>query len=244
MTIHLGDWRTALAHVDEVDCIISDPPYSARTHLGNWAGCSDVKDPSLARKGVDDKRSRRRAIGYSAWAEEDAREFVSSWAPRCRGWIVAVTDHTLAPILSSAGEAAGMYTFAPIPFVEIGKCPRMNGDGPASWTCWIVAMRPRAKKFMSWGSLPGAYCFRKGSIEQVKLVVGGKPLRLKQALVKDYSRPGDLVCDPFSGGGTTAIACESLGRRFVGSEIDPDTHRKSIERIAKGVQFDMFAGVA
>ena len=33
--------------------------------------------------------------------------------------------------------------------------------------------------------------------------------------------PGDLVLDPFAGGGTTAVACELLGRRWVVGDIDP-----------------------
>lgn len=36
--------------------------------------------------------------------------------------------------------------------------------------------------------------------------------------VKVWSNPGDLVCDPFSGSGTVAVACRGLGRRFVGAE--------------------------
>ena len=35
-----------------------------------------------------------------------------------------------------------------------------------------------------------------------------------------FTRPNDLVVDPFVGSGTTAIACLKLGRRFRGCEID------------------------
>jgi hypothetical protein len=41
-------------------------------------------------------------------------------------------------------------------------------------------------------------------------------------LVERLSNPGDLVCDPFLGSGTTAVACRDLGRVFIGSDIDPD----------------------
>lgn len=36
-----------------------------------------------------------------------------------------------------------------------------------------------------------------------------------------FSAPGDLVLDPFIGGGTTLIACELIGRRCVAMDIDP-----------------------
>jgi site-specific DNA-methyltransferase (adenine-specific) len=35
------------------------------------------------------------------------------------------------------------------------------------------------------------------------------------------AEPGELVCDPFLGGGTTALAALSQGRNFVGADIDP-----------------------
>lgn len=36
--------------------------------------------------------------------------------------------------------------------------------------------------------------------------------------------PADgIVCDPFLGGGTTAVAAEALGRKWIGFEINNDT---------------------
>jgi len=42
-------------------------------------------------------------------------------------------------------------------------------------------------------------------------------------LIRRVSVPGALVCDPFLGGGTTAVVAAQLGRRVIGSDIDPDT---------------------
>ena len=55
---------------------------------------------------------------------------------------------------------------------------------------------------------------------ETKPVVGGKPLWLMRALVRDYSRPGDIVCDPCAGAGTTLLAAKLEGRRYVGGDID------------------------
>jgi site-specific DNA-methyltransferase (adenine-specific) len=43
-----------------------------------------------------------------------------------------------------------------------------------------------------------------------------------EALVSCYSQPGDLVVDPFAGGGSTLLICAALGRRGIGYEIDAD----------------------
>lgn len=49
--------------------------------------------------------------------------------------------------------------------------------------------------------------------------------------VESFSLPGSLVADPFIGGGTTAIACELVGRRCVGFDVDPGALRTSASRL-------------
>jgi hypothetical protein len=39
-------------------------------------------------------------------------------------------------------------------------------------------------------------------------------------LIRSFSQPGDLVCDPFLGGGTTAVAALAKSRRFTGCDTD------------------------
>ena len=58
-----------------------------------------------------------------------------------------------------------------------------------------------------------------------------KPLNLFQQILNDYSQPNDLILDPFSGSGTTAIAAHNLGRRFICIEKDPDYHAASVQRL-------------
>ena len=47
-----------------------------------------------------------------------------------------------------------------------------------------------------------------------------KSLPLFEELIKKHSNEGDLVLDPFLGGGTTAFACKNTNRKFIGCEID------------------------
>lgn len=51
-------------------------------------------------------------------------------------------------------------------------------------------------------------------------------------LVERLTRPGDLVVDPFLGGGTTAVVCRDLGRRFIGCDVDAAAVHTSRERVA------------
>jgi DNA modification methylase len=58
------------------------------------------------------------------------------------------------------------------------------------------------------------------------------PLPLAIDHVSSWTDPGDIVADPFMGSGTTAMASLSLGRRFIGCEIDPDYFGIATSRIA------------
>ncbi len=47
-----------------------------------------------------------------------------------------------------------------------------------------------------------------------------KPIALVVDLLTNSTKRGDVVLDPFSGSGTTILACEELGRRGRGIEIE------------------------
>ncbi len=49
-----------------------------------------------------------------------------------------------------------------------------------------------------------------------------KPVALMRWLVRLVARPGDVVLDPFTGSGTTGVACIEEGREFVGIERELD----------------------
>ncbi len=230
--LRLGRWQDALADVGEVDAVVCDAPYSTRTHDGHGGARSDPRYEATGSK------TERRAINYDGWTPADVSAFVESWAPRCRGWFVTITDHILAPAWEAALTDADRYVFAPLPWVAKGSRVRLAGDGPSSWTCWIVVARPRTgtdrngRPYSKWGTLPGAYVYtsdRGGHI-------GGKPLALMRALVRDYTRPGDIVCDPCAGGATTLIAAHQEGRIGIGAEMDPETHALGLRRIERHTQ--------
>ena len=69
-----------------------------------------------------------------------------------------------------------------------------------------------------------------------------KPVSLMEYLIRNHTKKGDVVCDPFSGGGSTGVAAKRLGRKFVGFEIDPHWAEYSNRRIAlEGEQGELFA---
>ena len=57
-----------------------------------------------------------------------------------------------------------------------------------------------------------------------------KPIGLVVATLRNSTRRGDAVLDPFLGSGTTLIAAEQLGRRCIGLELDPAYAQVAIQR--------------
>lgn len=51
-------------------------------------------------------------------------------------------------------------------------------------------------------------------------------------LIERVTSPGELVLDPFAGGGTTLAVCSVLGRNCIGVEIDADVFARALDRIA------------
>ena len=60
-----------------------------------------------------------------------------------------------------------------------------------------------------------------------------KPVALCEWLIKTYSDEGDVVVDNCMGSGTTGLACQNLGRKFVGWEMNEAYFKVASERLKK-----------
>lgn len=58
-----------------------------------------------------------------------------------------------------------------------------------------------------------------------------KPEWLLERIIMATSIPKNIVFDPFMGSGTTAVISKKLNRNFIGTEIDKEYYKKSIERL-------------
>lgn len=81
-----------------------------------------------------------------------------------------------------------------------------NGLSAREWTAlsrnvWNDVSSPRNKRHLEHGAV--------------------YPRKLAERLISMYSRPGDLIFDPFAGIGTTLIAAQGLSRPSVGIELNP-----------------------
>ena len=58
-----------------------------------------------------------------------------------------------------------------------------------------------------------------------------KPLSLMNALIELTTKPGQIVLDPFMGSGSTCVSAKSLGRNYIGFELDKNYYEIAKNRI-------------
>ena len=57
------------------------------------------------------------------------------------------------------------------------------------------------------------------------------PEELPEWFIKLFTQPGDLVLDPFNGSGTTCVAANSLGRKYLGIDLSEEYCQIAINRL-------------
>ena len=216
--LRLGRYQDVLADV-ECDLLCADTPFSPRVHEGQRTGSS----------------TRKSTLTYDAWTELQAREFVEFWVKRTRWWFIAWSDHTMRHWYESALESLGWYVFAPVPWIREFPPPRLAADGPASAADYLTIARPRRSLPPERrGSRSGYYVVphQNGqALADERWHPGGKTLEDVVRMLAEYSNPGDVVCDPTAGGGTTLLAARHLACAAIGSEAVEDTFETAARRL-------------
>ena len=234
--LRLGRWQDALAGVT-CDALIFDAPYSSTTHAAETTRADDSDAAGLT-------------PAYDAMTAADVREFCEAWVGRCRGWWVSITDSELHPVWVAEMARVGLYAFkAPVPVFIPGMSVRMQGDGPSSWTLYAAVARPRTLEFSRWGTLPGYYgpigAETHGRAGGSSRGGGrGKQRAITDAFVRDYTKRGDVVADPFAGWGGTLASAAAYGRSAIGAEMDAAAFAEARRRLQRPLQIDMLAGLA
>lgn len=252
--IRCGRYQEKLQDLENVDSVITDPPYSSRTHKGSVESSSGVAGDY---------------ISYSYFTEKDCEEFCKFWAPRVNNWIVIFGDHWTSRWYEHYLEKYGLYVFAPVFYVKVNPMPRIQGDGPTSSVEWItrasteqnliemcqdilIEHDPRLEfqdddaimtvarhraKVRTQGSRPGHYLAK---VQQKDTFCAGqKDVSTCVDIVKDYSDIGDLVVDPFVGSGAIHRACQMTGRNVIGTEVRPHIHYLAQQRLKEPIQYQL-----
>jgi site-specific DNA-methyltransferase (adenine-specific) len=58
-----------------------------------------------------------------------------------------------------------------------------------------------------------------------------KPWKVSKVLIEQSSNPGEVVADPFMGSGSVGVAALELGRKFIGTDLNPGAVRHTADRL-------------
>ena len=206
-----GDSTDAASYVlllegQPVDMVFTDPPYNV----------------NYANSAKDKMRGKERAILNDNLGEGFYDFLLAALAPtvaHCNGGIYVAMSSSELDVLQAAFRAAGGKWST---FVIWAKNTFTMGrsDYQRQYEPILYGWREGAKRH---------WCGDRdqGDVWQIKkphkndLHPTMKPVELVERALRNSSRPGDVVLDPFGGSGTTLIAAQKTGRHARLIELDP-----------------------
>jgi len=204
---------------DSVDCVVTDPPYGidydASKHMG-------VEDGKHYEKGIESDEIEDTVALWHDFLAEVSRVLKPD------GHVYCFTPVKEIPRLQPAIE--DHLTFRNR-LVWVKNNSTISPDSADNYM-WVYedifyATQDNARDLNS---------FEDNILEYDKPNSGEythpteKPVPLMAHLIKQSTREGDTVLDPFMGSGTTAVAAIQNDRDYVGFEVDADNYRDVIER--------------
>lgn len=228
--LRLGDCLdpvTGLASLADgsVDHVICDPPYSEATH---------GKDRGNELGGLH----RLLPITFSAVTDEQRATFAAQVARIVTRWVLVFCDAEGIDRWRLALCGAGLEHVRVGFWVKGNPAPQFSGDKPGTGAEAIVIAhqtrggKPKKKRWNGGGRCAVWMHMVVNNARTERMHETQKPVDLMDALIRDFTDPGDLVLDPFAGSGTTGVACIRNGRRFVGWEKDEKYHAIATRRLA------------
>jgi len=236
ITIYHGDCREVLPSLEEssIDLVLTDPPYGHNNNNGD-----------LAHRWED-------ALGIRKTTEADARPITND-GPEANELVLAVF-----PLLKRAMKPGSCCCCCcggggPDPqFARwslwmdeaIGFKQAVVWDKGGLGMGWHYR---RNYELMLVAEKPGAACKWYGGNIQANVVrINGikptiddhptpKPIDLFLLFVRLHSLEGDLVLDPFMGGGTTLRAAKDLGRSAIGIDVEERWCEMAANRLSQEV---------
>ncbi|GEL46606.1 methyltransferase [Cellulomonas hominis] len=239
--LHLSAAADLLAQLDEPPALICvDPPY------GLGVGRGTRHDVGARTYGRDNGQV---VPGYVDVDPGAYREFTSQWVDAAAraltpgGYLAAITGPQQAAWVQVAAEDAGLTYVNSLAVGRVFALRTTRRFAHAHWTVTIMCsgpLRSPARIFTPPPDLPRA---RSGAHYPLDLwpigdvgradarpgqprYANSLPVPLVDRVVGALTRPAtparrDLVCDPFVGGGTTALVALRRGLRFIGGDLNP-----------------------
>ena len=233
-----ADTYASVLGEDIADMVFTDPPYNV----------------NYANSAKDKMRGKNRAIMNDNLGDGFYDFLLAALTPtlaHCRGGIYVAMSSSELDTLQSAFRAAGGHWST---FVIWAKNTFTLGraDYQRQYEPILYGWTEGGERY---------WCGDRdqGDVWQIKKPAKNdlhptmKPVELVERAIRNSSRPGDVVMDPFGGSGTTMIAAHKSGRKARLIELDPkyadvivrrwqDFSGAKAARQSDGVEFDALSG--
>lgn len=220
VTLWHGDSREIMSGMSDgsVDAVITDPPYTARTH-----GMAK----SNAGRGIG-----VRAIDFEAFTDDDLHFTLREFGRLTRRWVVTSLDYRHA-FQADANPPEGLRVLRLGVWVKTNPMPQISADRPGQgWEAIAYMHRADIKPTWAGGGKSGNYVL---PVQQGQGHPTAKPLSMVSDWVRLFTTPGDTIFDPFAGSGTTLRAAVDNGRRAIGVELEERYCEVIAKRLSQGV---------
>jgi site-specific DNA-methyltransferase (adenine-specific) len=216
VSVLLGDCLEHMAALPDrsVDHVITDPPYEAEAH---------TKQRRVGgHKGTIGGHAAQ--ITFAAMDEETRARAAAHMARLARRWIIVFCQIEAVQLWREVLEHAGATYKRAGFWLKRDGLPQLTGDRPGmGYETLVFAHADTGRSRWNGGGRHAVWDVPKHNPNPTGHQTE-KPVALMEALVRDFTDPGEIVLDPFAGSGTTGVACKRLGRRFLGIEKNPEYH--------------------
>lgn len=224
VTLFHGDAKEVLATIrsQSVDAVITDPPYTERTHKKARSTGVNNTGENVIKNGI---------TAFSSITDEDLQDLLAECGRVTKSWVIATLDYRHA-VKFDAEPPFGLKSQRVGVWVKTNPTPQITGDRPAQgWEA--IAYLHRAKGRSRWNGKGGHgnYVLPTAGSEGHPTV---KPLPMIRDMVRKFTNQGDIVLDPFAGSGTTLRAAIDEGRRAIGVELEERYCEIIAKRLAQG----------
>ena len=204
---------------DKPHLMVTDPPYGVE-YDANWRNEADR---------ANGKAYGARAVGKVL--NDDRADWREAWA--LFPGDVAYVWHA-GVMAGSVAESLNATDFSIRSQIIWAKQVFAIGRGDYHWQhepCWYAVRKGRIGHYNGERTQSTLW-----EIDKPKKSETGhstqKPIECMERPIRNNSKPGDLVYEPFSGSGTTIIACERTGRKCRAVELNPAYVAIAIQRWA------------
>jgi DNA modification methylase len=216
-TLYLGNCLEILPELEKVDAVVTDPPFGVL--LGETKNGQQREKNRDAYTSFSDTPEYIRDVVVPAVKMALSKAKRGLVIPGTRNCFLYPPPDDMGVWFNPAGTSIGKWGFIlSSPILYYGKNPRNYKKSGAN---------------SIWGRFE-----RLADLKKIHPCP--KPLKFMTWAVNKASLEGETVIDPFMGSGTTGVACENIGRRFVGIEIEEKYFDLACERIALAVSQGKF----